>query len=692
MVLKESSCTPFVSHHHHHLHHHNKDDEFDEESLLSKSGNCEKKGHGNMVDDKLALPSCQEDMESTVTENSDDSYETDRGNWSNKLDYILASVGYAVGLGNVWRFPYLCYRSGGGAFLIPYILFLVICGMPLFILENCFGQFASLGPVSIWKISPMFKGVGYAMVLVSGIVCIYYNVIIAWTLYYLYKSVGTVVPWATCGNWWNTIRCVDHHEQIRNISLGLNDTVDQNITTIDLSNRMTSSEEYWLFYVLRLSDGIEEFGEPRWPLVLSLFVAWMIVFLCLIKGVQSSGKVVYISATFPYIILIVLFIRGVTLPGSLKGIMFYLTPRWELLKSFEVWADAATQIFYSVGTSWGAVLTMASYNRFNNNCYRDAILIPVVNCCTSIFAGFVVFSIIGFMSYETGKSIEDVVSQGPGLAFVVYPEAVARLPISPLWGLLFFTMLFTIGLDTQFGMFEALVSSFVDEFPTIFKNKKMALTGFMSFVLFLLGIFCVTRGGMYFLQLMDWYSATFSLMIIALFETIVISWVYGIDRFMLDINLMLNRTLSLWWKLCWCYITPITIFCLLLFIMINHTTITYNKYVYPSWSVGLGWCIAMSSLVPIPGYAVFHIYKAKGTFKQRLLECLRPAPEWGPALSKHRLLYKESLSLMTSRFNQIQVANLPNSASSTSCRKMSLNKEPTEEIIKELPPQYESMV
>ncbi|UYV62208.1 hypothetical protein LAZ67_1008228 [Cordylochernes scorpioides] len=585
-----------------------------------------------------------DDSQSTSSEGSTTSGE-ERAKWGKQLDFFLSCVGYAVGLGNIWRFPYLCYRSGGGAFLVPYLLFLIICGMPLFFLELSFGQFASLGPVAIWKICPLFKGLGYGMVVISGIVCIYYNVIISWTLFYIYKSLAAVVPWASCGNPWNTEACVDH--RVENATRGA----------------VSSSEEYWKYNVLQVSDGVDNPGEIRWPLLGTLAIAWVMVFLCLIRGVKSSGKVVYFSATFPYVVLVILLIRGLTLPGAWDGIYFYLTPRWELLKSFQVWGDAATQIFYSVGAAWGAILTMASYNRFDNNCYRDALLIPIINCGTSIFAGFVVFSIIGFMAYETGQPVESVVDQGPGLAFVVYPEAVARLPLSPLWAILFFIMLFTIGLDSQFGMFEATISAFVDEFPQYLKKRKVAFNGLMCTVLFILGIPCVTQGGMYVLRLMDHYSATFALMIISFLETIVIGWIYGSDRFMQDINLMINRTPGWWWTLCWCVITPVTILCLLIFIVATHEAVDYGSYEFPPWSLALGWIMAVLPLLPLPICAAVAMCKARGSFMQRLRACVRPEPTWGPARPNHRLLYKKSLADTPPRFLQRYVAGVERSPS-----------------------------
>lgn len=383
-----------------------------------------------------------------------------RGNWSGRLDFLLSCVGFAVGLGNIWRFPYLCYQSGGGAFLIPYVIFLILCGIPLFFLEISYGQFASLSPITVWKISPLFKGVGYGMVIISGIVCVYYNIIITWTIYFLYHSFKAVLPWSTCDNKWNTENCYIRGESILpnatiNGTLGYNAT-DVNITDFEIiknksltEHKVTASEEFWQNEVLQITEGIENLGVVRWELLICLAIAWIVVFLCLCKGVKSSGRVVYVTATFPYLVLIILFIRGVTLPGAGAGIYFYLVPEWEKLATFKVWGDAAVQIFYSVGMAWGGLITMASFNKFNNNCYRDAMIVPLINCGTSVFAGLVIFSVLGFMSYETGVDIDKVVTQGPGLTFVAYPEAVSKLPISPLWAVLFFLMLFTIGLDSQ---------------------------------------------------------------------------------------------------------------------------------------------------------------------------------------------------------------------------------------------------
>lgn len=198
-------------------------------------------------------------------------------------------------------------------------------------------------------------------------------------------------------------------------------------------------------------------------------------------------------------------------------------------------------------------------------------------------------------------------------------------------------------------MFETAVSAILDEFPQLMGKRKTIFIALLCLVLFLLGLTCITQAGIYVVQLMDFYCAAFSLMVISLLETIVISWVYGIDRFLLDISLMTKKVPSLWWKLCWCYITPFTITALLLFIVFTHTSVKYNNYVYPSWSIVVGWMIAMCSIAPIPVVAVIKIIKTDGTLKQRLVKNLRPF-DWGPALEENQIQYKKSLSAVPTKF------------------------------------------
>merc|ERR1719330_884808 len=173
--------------------------------------------------------------------------------------------------------------------------------------------------------------------------------------------------------------------------------------------------------------------------------------------------------------------------------------------NIKVWADAATQIFYSLGPSFGGLITLASYNKFSNNCHRDAILIAFSNCATSIFAGFVIFSIVGFMANQAGVSVEDAIASGTGLAFIAYPEAVTQMPFPPIWSFLFFTMLITLGLDSQFTMVETITTAIMDQWPKTRAHKGKVVIG-ASILGFLLGLTCTTHGGIYMFSLIDMLS------------------------------------------------------------------------------------------------------------------------------------------------------------------------------------------
>ncbi|EDW31301.1 GL11035 [Drosophila persimilis] len=593
-------------------------------------------------------------LDAALVEAADGGTEPERGNWSGRFDFLLSLLGYSVGLGNVWRFPYLCYNNGGGAFLIPFTIMLVIAGLPLMFMELSFGQYAALGPVAVYRrFCPLFRGLGTGMILVSAIVMLYYNLIIAWTIFYMFASLGTTLPWQNCEPAWSTKHCFSYVQadqcEATNGTYYLrtcyNSTVaeENNITTLALhALKRPPAEEYFNNFVLGLSSGIEETGSIKPSLAGCLFMAWVIVFLCLCKGVQSSGKVVYFTALFPYVVLVILFVRGVTLPGASTGILFYLTPDWKQLANAQVWGDAAVQIFFALSPSWGGLITLSSYNKFSNNCYkgifnpaRDSMIVAFCNIATSFFAGLVIFSIIGFLAHELDVDVGKVVDQGAGLAFIVYPEVVTRLPISPVWSVLFFVMLLTLGLDSQFALMETVTTAILDKFPNLRHSKiwvvlSVAIFGYIG------GLGFTTNSGMYWLQLMDKYAANWSVLLIAISECILISWVYGSQRFLNDIQGMIGKRSWLWntfWGIMWRYITPATLLFILFFNWVEYKPAKYGHYVYPLWADTVGWIIGL-----LPVFIVFlvgfqQIWKAPKhlSFLERIKFLLKPTAEWGPA-------------------------------------------------------------
>ncbi|XP_024611578.1 sodium- and chloride-dependent creatine transporter 1 [Neophocaena asiaeorientalis asiaeorientalis] len=222
-----------------------------------------------------------------------------------------------------------------GVFLIPYILIALVGGIPIFFLEISLGQFMKAGSINVWNICPLFKGLGYASMVIVFYCNTYYIMVLAWGFYYLVKSFTTTLPWATCGHTWNTPDCVEifRHEDCANATLA-------NLTCDQLADRRSPVIEFWENKVLRLSGGLEVPGALNWEVTLCLLACWVLVYFCVWKGVKSTGKVVYFTATFPYVVLVVLLVRGVLLPGAVDGIIYYLKPDWSKLASPQVWIDA----------------------------------------------------------------------------------------------------------------------------------------------------------------------------------------------------------------------------------------------------------------------------------------------------------------------------------------------------------------
>ncbi|KAL5281088.1 hypothetical protein ACFFRR_004857 [Megaselia abdita] len=570
-------------------------------------------------------------MANSVQEREDEGpekffHDKDRGRWGSKTEFFLSCVGYAVGIGNVLRFPYLCYRSGGGAFLVPYLLMLFLCGIPLFFMEMVIGQFSSTGCVGMFRMCPLFKGAGYAIIVINFISSCFYSILLSYPLLFLTKIFSNELPWVSCGHEWNTEKCID----VSKFSL-------YNHTSI--KSLRTPSDEFFHEEILKISPGINELGGIVWPLFYCLCISWLTVYVCIIKGIKTVGKVVYFTATFPYVILFILFIRGITLPGAMRGIIFYIKPEWSKLMDLKVWTDAAIQIFFSLGPGWGGIVNMASFNKVHNDAKKDAILIPIINCSTSIFAGFVVFSVLGFLSHQSGIPVAEVATSGPGLAFITYPQAIAMMPWPHLWAALFFFMLYLLGLDSAFVQIEAFISSMVDEFPSC-RPYKFAVTFSTILAMFFISIIFTTEGGMYVYQLLDWYSASISVILVCVFEVIMVAWMYGNKRFSEDIFFMVGSYPGKMWTICWKFITPIILIAIFFTTIAFNRDVSYNGIEYPRWAINFGWSTCAASILFIPGYMFYIILKGKSP-PTRMIAIYSKANDWTPALDEDKAEYEK---------------------------------------------------
>uniref|UniRef100_A0A673BRA1 Transporter n=1 Tax=Sphaeramia orbicularis TaxID=375764 RepID=A0A673BRA1_9TELE len=513
------------------------------------------------------------------------------GQWASKVEFLLAVAGNVVGLGNVWRFPYLCYKNGGGAFLVPYLVFVATCGVPLFLLETTMGQYTQEGGITCWrKLCPLAEGIGYGGQLILLYSCMTYLIILSWALLYLVFSFSSQLPWASCNNDWNTDNCVDF-----SIRSNTSEWANLNLTT-------SAATEFWERRVLSISGGIEEVGSIRWEILLCLIVVWIACYFCIWKGVKSTGKVVYFTATFPYAMLLILLIRGLSLPGASEGLLFYLLPDIARLIDPQVDTSSCTHI--------DCVFMFC----------RDCLWLCLLNSCTSVVAGFAVFSVLGFMAHEQGVPIAEVAESGPGLAFIAYPQAVAMMPLPQLWAICFFIMLILLGLDTQFVAMEVVMTSIIDMFPSVMRRtgRREGFLLLFCCTCFLAQLVMVTEGGMFVFQLFDYYACNGAcILFLCVFESLAMGWIFGADKLFGIIKDMTGMRANKFFKICWLYLAPLVSLGTFICSLVEYQPLTFNRwYVYPAWAYTVGWVLALSSILLVPGFALYKLSTGTGTLSQ----------------------------------------------------------------------------
>lgn len=557
-----------------------------------------------------------------------------RQTWDSRAQSFCAILGAIIGMGNLWRFPYMCYENGGGAFLLPYIFCVVFIGFPLFFLEMALGQFTKQGAIGAWNIVPLMRGVGLGSAILVTYSSIYFIVIIAWGFFYLFHSFTRGdLPFNTCDNYWNTPSCRPYSFIFNNISEN-GTSVDYNYLSNSSTSEVVTSEnrtlpikEFWSNYVLRESNGFEGYGNfENWQMMLCLILAWVVTYLCIINGIKSAGKVALLTATLPYVLIAVLLVKGCMLPGAYDGIYYYLKPNISKLAEPQVWIQAGGQVCYSYAIGFAALITMGSFNKFHKDCYRTSMLLVGSCAMTSFVTGFAVFSVIGNLAFVTGKNVSDVVQSGPGLVFEAFPTALSLLPLPQLWNALFFFMLIMIGLDSQFACVECLIVIIIDHWPAYFETKRMKiiLRTVVCSTMLVIGVIFIPSGGLYVFELFNNYAVSgIAILWIAMMEGVAIAYFYGIEKFYGNIREMIGYRPSPYFKISLLFITPVLTLGIMLFNISKYTPLSVAGYQYPVWADMIGWLMCLSSLLCVPAVFIYTLYKEKGTLKERFMKSLR---------------------------------------------------------------------
>ncbi|MFC1741503.1 sodium-dependent transporter [Nanoarchaeota archaeon] len=479
-----------------------------------------------------------------------------RDRWGSRTIFLFAAIGSAVGLGNVWRFPYLTHKFGGGAFLIPYLIALLVMGIPLLILEFALGQKIQQGAIgSLKAIHGKLGGIGFLGVITAFLIVCYYAVVMAWSLIYLFASFG--VKWAA------------------------------------------DSKAYFFNDVLQISDSVGQVGGINWTIFGALAAVWVMIYFCIWKGPKSVGKVIWFTVPLPIILLGVLFIRVVTLPGFLTGWATYLRPDWTALLYSDVWIAAISQIFFTLSVAFGIMIAYGSYKRENEDIAKNTYVVALTNCAISLFAGFVVFGVLGYMATKAGTSVTDVVASGPGLAFVVFPQALSLMPWAAFFSVVFFLTLLTLGIDSAFSIVEG-VNVVISDSKKKWKKQKIAFL--VCFFAFLIGILFTTRAGLYFLDIIDHFLMSFNLVIVGVLECIAVGWIFGANKLRRYINSVSDWKVGRWWNVAIKYVIPLA---LIVFLVLNFWQEIHVPYEgYPMWALGIGWGVVIVPIVIMVGMMV----------------------------------------------------------------------------------------
>ncbi|CAI5437920.1 unnamed protein product [Caenorhabditis angaria] len=562
----------------------------------------------------------ESELETTTTSK----LETKRELFSNQAEFILTSLGLAVGIGNILRFPTKAYQFGGSAFLIPYLIVSYIFGLPAVYFELLLGQYQSTSPPIVFRrIMPILEGVGWLSTITSALISIYYAVVISMSALYTIKVFqGDFNVWSSCDNSWNIKNiCVETlaQKQCQNENNGTDSSLDlifingecRNKTDFEGNHLMLPTEQYLLFHLNQLSSGMWDISNINWQVFGAITVVWIIAGCLVWKRIGKAG---YLSIVLPYALILVLFFRGVTLDGASKGLAyFFLSPNISLLFSPRTWCEALKQLCFSLSLGHGGLMSLASYNRRSNNCFKNAAIIIFADTLMSLIGGAAVFSILGFLAVQRNVEVHEVVESGVSLSFVVYPEAFTMMPVPFIWAIMFFLVLVLFGLNTQIAQVQVFCTCLYDQFPNL-RNRKWLVTLSYCLLLYLLTILFSTNAGFHWFEMFTEYIVGFPSVCAITIEIICVMYLYGMKNLREDIVEMFGPASnkfeqflgshSIYYLINLKFISPIIGIAIICFSFIPHNNSHRKKSI--SYDI-IGWIIALLPLIIIPIFSLRNV-------------------------------------------------------------------------------------
>lgn len=399
--------------------------------------------------------------------------------FSSRNLFILAAIGSAVGLGNIWRFPYIAYENGGGAFIIPYLCALLLAGIPLLFLDYAIGhRYRGSAPLSLRRMSKWFEALGWWQTLVCFIIGIYYAVIVAWAAMYLIFSFTKA--------WGDDANAFFYGD-----FLHLSDTVEV---------------------------GADIVGGVFWPQL----IVWLLVLAVLVLGVNKGiarANLVFIPLLL--VMFIAMVVQALLLPGATDGLNALFTPNWQALAKPSVWAAAVGQIFFSLSVGFGIMITYSSYLKRKSDLTGSGLVVGFANSSFELLAGIGVFAALGFMAQASGTGVDKVADDGIGLAFIAFPTIISQAPAGEIIGVLFFGSLLFAGITSLISIIEVVIASVRDKLAISRQLASIIVVGVMATVSLLL---FPTTTGLYVLDVFDEFINKYGILAGALAMIIAVAW------------------------------------------------------------------------------------------------------------------------------------------------------------------------
>lgn len=488
---------------------------------------------------------------STTPEGVQEAAAAKRGAFSSRQVFIFAAIGSAVGLGNIWRFPYVAYDNGGGAFVIPYIVALLTAGIPFLFLDYALGhRYRGSAPLSFARLRRGTEGLGWWQVGICFMIAIYYAAVMAWAVRYTIFSVTKA---------WGD-----------------------------------DPEGFFFGEFLKAGDpGVD--ATPVWGVLIPLLLVWVAILAVMLLGVQKGVGAT--SAIFIPILVVafaILVVRSLFLPGAADGLDALFTPDWGALTDATVWAAAYGQIFFSLSIGFGIMITYSSYVHKHTDMPGAGLVVGFANSSFELLAGIGVFAALGFMAQANGVAVGEVATSGIGLAFVAFPAIISEAPAGALIGVLFFFSLVIAGFTSMVSIVEVVISAVRDKFEISRTTATIAVTVPMALLSL---VFFATTSGIYVLDIIDHFINQFGILLVAVISMLIMSWGLRVLPIFSDhLSDGSSIVVGAWWRILVSIVAPIGLVLVLGLSFWEDVKTPYGGY--PGWMLAVfGWGAAGAVIV-----------------------------------------------------------------------------------------------